>query len=391
MLNFSYPAELYLNDGTLYKGWSFFENTISSGEIVFNTGMTGYQEIMTDPSYSGQIIVFTYPELGNTGLNLQDCESNYIHVKGIIAKNICLSPSNWRSLITLKEYILKKQIPHIFGIDTRALTKHLRFYGVMLGYISNKGLQANYINSYVYNLKLDLVKRVTTSKVYYLNSNISYSGLTSMYLNKNTSNALDKNFRILLINFGVKSSIIYRLLAYGCNVYVVPATVNYEIVTKYQPDGIVLSNGPGDPASLISSISMIKKIVHFSNIPILGICMGHQLLNIALGASTFKLKFGHRGLNHPSGIYKYSEITSQNHGFAVQIDKSRENSNFASEFVTATHLNLNDLTLGGIVHNTKPIFSVQHHPEASPGPHDSDYLFRAFVDLIDFMKSKKLS
>nr|QCI05581.1 Carbamoyl phosphate synthase small subunit [Cryptopleura ramosa] len=384
MSNIFYPAILSLEDGSLYKGWSFFNMVFSSGEIVFNTGMTGYQEIMTDPSYSNQIILFTYPELGNTGLNIQDNESKLIHIKGIIAKNICLYPNNWRSIISLKDYICNKCIPHIFGIDTRSLTKHLRSHGSMNGYISNKLLQNIYLNLNKNLFKsLDLVRRVTTIKTYCINNN-SINSL-NLYINllQKVRNKTTVSFNIVLIDFGVKSNIILNLLLYRCKIFIVPATSNYKTILHYQPDGIVLSNGPGDPSTIIYGINTIKKLVKFSNIPILGICMGHQLLSLALGASTFKLKFGHRGLNHPSGIYQYSEITSQNHGFAVKINKL--NKIFVDKLIKITHLNLNDLTISGLLYNNKPIVSVQYHPEASPGPHDSNYMFASFIELISLM------
>nr|YP_009295210.1 carbamoyl-phosphate synthase small chain [Dasya binghamiae]AOH77222.1 carbamoyl-phosphate synthase small chain [Dasya binghamiae] len=387
MLTNFYPAVLCLNDNTLYKGWSFFDPIISFGEIVFNTGMTGYQEVISDPSYSGQMVVFTYPELGNTGLNSQDNESKFIHVKGIIAKNICFSPSNWRSNISLKEYIISKKIPHIFGVDTRSLTCHLRLQGVMKGYISSQVLTEGRFTLFSKKLNINLVQRVTNLKIYFLNSssvskfNYSYSHL-NYKVNINKRNQSTNN--IVLIDFGVKNNIVSRLLYYGCNVFILPATSDYSTIFQYKPDGIILSNGPGDPSGLIHSINTIKKLIHSSNIPIFGICMGHQLLNLALGGLTFKLKFGHRGLNHPSGLSQYSEITSQNHGFAVN-----KNDFNKDKLLKITHLNLNDLTVGGIIHNHKPIFSVQYHPEASPGPHDSDYLFKSFIELIDIIKLSK--
>nr|YP_009392802.1 carbamoyl phosphate synthase small subunit [Caloglossa intermedia]ARW61364.1 carbamoyl phosphate synthase small subunit [Caloglossa intermedia] len=378
-----YSAFLYLDGGKIYKGWSFLRGYRSFGELVFNTGMTGYQEIMTDPSYSGQMVVFTYPELGNTGLNIEDSESSLIHVKGIIAKNCCLRPSSWRNKISLRNFIVEKKIPHIFGIDTRALTYDLRTKGVMSAHIV-----CDYIEKAAsllpYNiLNLDLVKRVTKLKSYlFTDSSIKNINLYN-YLNINIARQdVDKTnlITIIVIDFGVKNSIISRLILYRCKVYVLPATTTYKSLLNYQPDGIILSNGPGDPSLVSYSIETIKKLVHFSNIPIFGICMGHQLLNLALGSSTFKLKFGHRGLNHPSGINQFSEITSQNHGFSVTLDGKN------SSFLNITHLNLNDFTIGGITHNSKPIFSVQHHPEAGPGPHDSDYLFEFFVELVKKLK-----
>lgn len=387
MSNIFHPAVLRLEDGTLYKGWSFFKLNFSFGEIVFNTGMTGYQEIMTDPSYSNQIMVFTYPELGNTGLNNQDSESKLIHVKGIIAKNICLYSSNWRSNISLKDYICNKRIPHIFGIDTRSLTKHLRSYGSMNAYLFDKVLNNIHLNLSQKFLKTtDLVQKVTTKKVYSFTANTIHIQDSFNYLSDSVNRQNHLNYNILLIDFGVKFNIIRKLLLYGCNIFIVPATFNYNMIMDYKPDGIILSNGPGDPCNITYSVNTIKKLIKFSNIPILGICMGHQLLSLAYGASTFKLKFGHRGLNHPSGIDQFAEITSQNHGFAVNIDKNKEN---FEQIIEIIQLNLNDLTLAGIRSSYKPIISVQYHPEASPGPHDSDYLFKVFIKLINIIKNNK--
>lgn len=386
-------SALYLQDGTCYKGWSFFNFSKSFGEIVFNTGMTGYQEIMTDPSYAGQIVIFTYPEIGNTGLNYEDNESYYIHIKGLIAKNISFFSSNWRSRISLKEYILTKNIPHIFGIDTRALTKHLRLLGVMNAIIvsnssDNKLNYASLIGSSAKTLDtLDLVRKVTTKRIYHAAADNSLPlSCLDIYLNLKINLQIGNNLTILVMDFGAKFNIIRRLLSLGCKVFVVPVTCDYKTILKYKPDGLLLSNGPGDPSMSMYAVDTIKKLVYSSNIPIFGICMGHQILNLALGAKTFKLKFGHRGLNHPSGLNNYSEITSQNHGFAVNSDSLYQND--LSKVLKINYLNLNDLTVAGILHKNKPIFSVQYHPEASPGPHDADYLFKVFIQLIKLMRSK---
>jgi len=380
MLSDKYSSLLMLGDGTTYKGWSFCKEVNSFGEIVFNTGMTGYQEIITDPSYFSQIVIFTYPELGNTGVNIQDSESNSIYIKGIVAKNISLNSSNWRSSTSLKNYILMKQIPHIFGIDTRALTRHLRDKGVMKGYISSDLMPIIDLNKN-FSLNIDLVKQVTSLKSYMHKRLSQVNNQFYKYLNQNIKNFHNTHVNIVVLDFGTKSNILLRLISYGCDVYVLPAISNYQTIKMYKPDGILLSNGPGDPSKIYYSINTIKKLVKYSKIPIFGICMGHQLLSLALGATTFKLKFGHRGLNHPSGLNKYSEITSQNHGFAVS-----KNLITQSNFIKVTHFNLNDITLGGILHNSKPIFSVQYHPEASPGPHDSDYLFKIFIELANIIK-----
>ena len=379
-----YPAILYLEDGTHFKGWSLINSINCLGEVVFNTGMTGYQEIITDPSYSGQIINFTYPEIGNTGLNDEDNESSNIHAVGIILKNFCRYPSNWRSQISFMDYVLKYKIPHIFGIDTRSLTQHLRNHGVMNGCISTKIFDFSTLQNLILvsptMIGLDLVKKVTTKNSYAWNSNIvprfNVSHL-DYKLNLSPSNVFSVN--IVVIDFGVKYNILSRLSKRGCNIQIMPANSNINTILAAEPDGILLSNGPGDPSVVSYGVCLVRDLIHVTNIPIFGICMGHQILSLALGANTFKLRFGHRGLNHPAGINQKAEITSQNHGFAVD---------FTYDLAQVTHFNLNDLTIAGILHVHKPVFSVQYHPEASPGPHDSDYLFGAFVKLVHLIKEK---
>nr|YP_009398370.1 carbamoyl phosphate synthase small subunit [Lophocladia kuetzingii]ARW67556.1 carbamoyl phosphate synthase small subunit [Lophocladia kuetzingii] len=393
MVNTLYPAVLYLQDGTIYKGWSLFQLSIHFGEIVFNTGMTGYQEIFTDPSYSGQFVVFTYPELGNTGLNKNDNESNFIHVKGFISKNISCISSNWRSNISLKDYVLLKRIPHIFGIDTRALTKHLRLLGVMNAVFSDANKKLNLSDYQFNNLdKLDLVKKVTTRHIYSVKNLNLPSKSTFFYLNSNINKYVGRKkniqYKIVVIDFGLKFNILRKLLYYGCDICVVPSICSYKTILDYNPNGILLSNGPGNPISIIYAINTVKKLVYFANVPIFGICMGHQVLNLALGAETFKLNFGHRGLNHPSGLNNYSEITSQNHGFAVK--KTSVGSNQLDTFIKTNYFNLNDLTISSIIHKNLPLFSVQYHPESSPGPHDSEYLFMIFIKLIEMTYKKSL-
>lgn len=377
-----FQSILILEDGSQYKGWSFFDHFETLGELVFNTGMTGYQEIMTDPSYYNQIVLFTYPEIGNTGINIEDYESNKVHVKGLIARDICLHPNNWRNSISLPQYLQKYKIPHIFGLDTRSLTKYLRIYGVMKAIISIKkdyNLLYKRLIDYTKLRTLKLPSCVTTRKAYVVNEIIDNS-LTYSYLDYKILKSLNSKsyLNIVLIDFGVKFNIINRLLLYGCNVYILPFNTTYEVICSYNPDGILLSNGPGDPSVLTFAINTVRQLLMFAKIPIFGICMGHQILSLALQAKTFKLKFGHRGLNHPSGSNQMSEITSQNHGFAVNLQESLE----FQKNVKITHFNLNDLTVAGFFHMNKPVFSVQYHPEASPGPHDSDYLFKYFINLI---------
>lgn len=379
-----YPAILYLEDGTHFKGWSLINSINCLGEVVFNTGMTGYQEIITDPSYSGQIINFTYPEIGNTGLNDEDDESRNIHAAGIVLKNFCRYPSNWRSQITFVDYILKYKIPHIFGIDTRSLTKHLRNQGVMNGCISTKIFDLSALKNLILVSPsmqgLDLVKKVTAKYSYtWSPSLVPRFNFSHLDCKLNFSPRNLSSINIVVVDFGVKYNILSRLSKRGCNVQVVPASSDINTILAAEPDGILLSNGPGDPSVVSYGVCLVRDLIRVTNIPIFGICMGHQILSLALGANTFKLRFGHRGLNHPAGVNQKTEITSQNHGFAV---------NLTYELAQVTHFNLNDLTIAGILHANKPIFSVQYHPEANPGPHDSDYLFGAFIKLVHLIKEK---
>ena len=369
------PALLVLADGTSYRGWSFGATGTAIGEVVFNTGMTGYQEVLTDPSYCGQIIVFTYPELGNTGVNPEDAESDKPHLKACIAKNICERPSNWRSTQSLPDYLKEHQIPGIYGIDTRALTRKIRNFGAMNGGISTEILDPNEllerVNAAPSMSGLNLVKEVTTPDVY----EWSEPTTTAWEFNTDSQTDSEEKFTVVALDFGVKRNILRRLVSHGCRVIVVPADTSIEEILKHRPDGIFLSNGPGDPSAVTEGIETAKALLK-SDKPIFGICMGHQILGQALGAQTYKLKFGHRGLNQPAGLTERIEITSQNHSFAIDPD-SLNNSD-----VEISHLNLNDRTVAGVKHKSLPIFSVQYHPEASPGPHDADYLFEQFVQAM---------
>lgn len=375
-----YPSILLLEDGKRCSGWSFSQDILSMGEIVFNTGMTGYQEICTDPSYLKQIVIFTYPEIGNTGINDQDSESNICYIQGMVTKNICLQPSSWRNQTSLIEYLLKYRIPHIFGVDTRFLTSYIRDKGVMNACISSRTLSVNYLQKQLGNFKsmlgLDLVSQITTLQPYSWSKKSSSfcSYLSSL---SSVNNIVDVTLNVIVIDFGVKFNILNKLSSYGCHVTIISSNSSYEDILKYAPDGILLSNGPGDPSVLSTAIETVKNLI-CTNIPLFGICMGHQILSLALGASTFKLKFGHRGLNHPVGSSKRQkvDVTSQNHGFSVCADT------FSQEIIDPIYLNFNDNTLAGLVHNNKPFFSVQYHPESSPGPHDADYLFSHFVKVM---------
>jgi len=377
------PALLVLEDGTLYRGWSFGASGTTMGEVVFNTGMTGYQEVLTDPSYCGQMITFTYPELGNTGVNAEDEESVRPYSKGVIAKNVCDRPSNWRSTQSLGDYLKAHNIPGICGIDTRALTRKLRSVGAMNGIISSDILDPDELMNQLQSLPsmegLNLVKEVTTDRPYEWQTSTeeawSFSAPpTSEVADTSDTSALPP-LTVVAIDFGIKRNILKRLASYGCRVVVVPADTSPDDILSYQPDGIFLSNGPGDPAA-VTGAPEIAQVLLTSEIPTFGICMGHQILGLSLGADTFKLKFGHRGLNQPCGMSEQVEITSQNHGFALNADS------IDREQVEITHLNLNDQTVAGIRHRQLPVFSVQYHPEASPGPHDADYLFANFVQAM---------
>ncbi|NJL20377.1 MAG: glutamine-hydrolyzing carbamoyl-phosphate synthase small subunit [Leptolyngbyaceae cyanobacterium SM1_3_5] len=379
MLPSSAPALLVLADGTAYPGWSFGASGTTIGEVVFNTGMTGYQEVLTDPSYRGQIITFTYPELGNTGVNPDDEESIAPQVRGAIARNICHRPSNWRSTQSLPDYLKAHKIPGIYGIDTRALTRKLRSSGAMNGAISTEILDPAELLLKVQEAPsmagLNLVREVTTRSIY------EWSDPTdsTWEYRPTLADADAEPLTVVAIDFGIKRNILRRLASYGCRVIVVPADTPPEAILAYNPDGIFLSNGPGDPAANLEGIATTKALLS-SDKPLFGICMGHQILGLSLGAETFKLKFGHRGLNQPCGLSQQVEITSQNHGFALTVDS------IPDADVEITHLNLNDRTVAGLRHKTLPLFSVQYHPEASPGPHDADYLFDRFVQT---MRSQK--
>lgn len=374
------PALLVLSDGTVYHGWSFGATGTTIGEVVFNTGMTGYQEVLTDPSYCGQIVTFTYPELGNTGVNPEDDESSHPQVAGAIARNICHRPSNWRATQSLPAYLDQHHIPGIFGIDTRALTRKIRSSGSMNGAISTEMLDPGELLLKVQAAPsmagLNLVKQVTTPDTYEWSEPTD----STWEFNLDTEPASQPEFTVVAIDFGIKRNILRRLTRYGCRVIVVPAHTPAAEILAHNPDGIFLSNGPGDPSAVTDGIETMKTLLSAQK-PVFGICMGHQILGLSLGAETFKLKFGHRGLNQPAGLSQQVEITSQNHGFAITAESLDDAQ------VDITHLNLNDQTVAGIRHKTLPLFSVQYHPEASPGPHDADYLFEQFVTTMRQQRS----
>jgi carbamoyl-phosphate synthase small subunit len=369
------------------------------GEVVFNTGMTGYQEVLTDPSYCGQMVTFAYPELGNTGVNSEDEESSRPYVRGAIAKQVCDRPSNWRSTQSLGDYLKAHSIPGIYGIDTRALTRRLRSVGAMNGILSSEVLDSEELLRQLQTLPamqgLNLVQEVTTDKVYEWSEATDDSWAFSANAENlppslsaenaaadsstSLSTPVSTPLKVVAIDFGIKRNILRRLASYGCHVTVVPADTSAEEILSYAPDGIFLSNGPGDPAAVTRAPQIVKALIE-SQLPTFGICMGHQIVGLSMGAQTFKLKFGHRGLNQPCGLTEQVEITSQNHGFALDADSIDVGQ------IEITHLNLNDRTVAGIRHRSLPVFSVQYHPEASPGPHDADYLFANFVQA---MKAKR--
>ena len=361
------PAKLILSNGIIFNGYSLGTIGESIGEVCFNTGMTGYQEILTDPSYCGQHITMTYPHIGNYGINKEDIESNKIHAKGFIIKESCNTPSNYRSEGTLDDYLIKNKIVGIQGIDTRYLTRIIRDEGAMNGIISSNELNdkklIEKLHLYPQMEGLDLAKVVTCKEEYFWHK-------------------VKKGYRVAAIDFGIKHNILRILTANGCHVKVFPATSSIKKILLYKPDGIFLSNGPGDPAAVGYAIDLVKEMLRI-NLPIFGICLGHQILALALGVKTYKLKFGHRGCNHPVKNLKTGliEITSQNHGFSIDKDSLTNN-------VIITHISLNDKTIEGIKCKNKPAFSVQYHPESRPGPHDSRYLFKQFIDLMQKHKNK---
>ncbi len=367
-------AKLVLSNGIVFHGFSFGAAGTSVGEIVFNTGMSGYQEVITDPSYFGQILTFTYPEIGNTGVNLEDSESSFT-VKGIIVRNYSSNNSNWRSKTNFNQWLVEKNIVGLYGIDTRALVKILRSNGSMNGVLTSENKTVDNCLKLIHETPkmegLNLSKEVSTKQEYLWQS---YSE-TDFDVRKKYSKKLNK-LKIVAIDFGIKKSILNRLVSHGCEVLVLPSRSSLKDVLSKEPDGVFFSNGPGDPSSVTEGIDLARSLIEHGEIPMFGICLGHQIFGLALGGSTYKLSFGHRGLNHPCGINNQIEITSQNHGFAI------DPNSLSNKRVNITHYNLNDNTVAGLEVTNKPIFSVQYHPEAGPGPHDSDYLFKKFVSLM---------
>ena len=373
-------AILALEDGTWFQGVSAGAPGHTEGEVVFNTSMTGYQEVLTDPSYAGQIVTMTAPQIGNYGIAETDDESDKPQVAGFVMRDPSPVSSNWRAQGTLKDYLTRHNIVAIGDIDTRALTKKLRSGGVMRGIIATGAVDpadlVERARGIAHMEGSDLVKDVTCAEPYDFETSLA-DAVTEASYGVQPLRRAKRPLRVAAYDFGIKLNILRRLAAHGCKVRVFPAHTPAAEVLAWKPDGIFLSNGPGDPAAVTYAIDNIKEIAG-SNIPTFGICLGHQLMGLALGARTYKLKFGHRGGNHPVKQLDTGavEITSQNHGFAVDPDSLPSN-------VRVTHLNLYDGTVEGLRHTGKPIFSVQYHPEASPGPHDADYLFQEFLDEME--------
>jgi len=366
-------AVLLLEDGTAFEGRAFGARGSKCGEVVFNTSMTGYQEILTDPSYHEQIVTMTYPLIGNYGTNAEDWESRQVFASGFVVKESCNYPSNWRSSATLDEYLKKNKVVGIEGIDTRQLVRHIRNEGAMRGIISSeetdpKKLAAE-LAGYPGLVGRDIVKKVTVRKPY-----VWTEGVIDVL--SDTQTLPEAKYKVVAVDYGMKHNILRLLVSHGCEVTAVPAQTSAEAILALKPDGVFLSNGPGDPAPVTYAVETVKTLL--GQVPIFGICLGHQILSLALGGRTYKLKFGHRGANHPVKNLTTGkiEITSQNHGFCVDLDS------FAGKDVELTHLNLNDNTCEGIRSEKLKAFAVQYHPEASPGPHDSRYLFDDFITLM---------
>jgi len=377
-------AILALEDGRIFRGHGYGHPGECSGEVVFNTSLTGYQEIATDPSYAGQIVVLTNPQIGNYGTNQADNEAAKPYIEGLIVREFSAVSSNWRSEQVTDEYMERYAVPVLAEIDTRALVRHLRTHGVMRGVVSTLETNTNVLVEKARSLRkmdgTDLARVVSTKVVYHYDETDPRYQAGDALLPAGLGSSGGRKFHVVAYDFGIKQNILRMLGREGCNVTVVPAETSAEDVLGLKPDGVFLSNGPGDPEPVEYAVRAIRGMMGL--VPVFGICLGHQLCGLALGGRTYKLKFGHHGGNHPvkNNATGKVEITAHNHNFAVDPDSINANE------VELTHVDLNDNTLEGLRHKTLPLFSVQYHPEAAPGPHDSHYLFRDFRKMMEEWK-----
>ena len=379
-------AILALEDGRIFRGHGYGHLGECQGEVVFNTSLTGYQEIATDPSYAGQIVVLTNPQIGNYGTNLADNESAKPYIEGLIVREFSAISSNWRSEQVTDEYMERYAVPVLAEIDTRALVRHLRTHGVMRGVISSTETDTDVLVARARAIRkmdgTDLAKVVSTKSVYTFDEFDGRNQTDDPYLAHAVveDSEVRKHHHVVAYDFGIKHNILRMLTRVGCRVTVVPAETTADEVLGLKPDGVFLSNGPGDPEPVDYAVQAIREMM--GRVPVFGICLGHQLCGLALGGKTYKLKFGHHGGNHPvrNNTTGKVEITAHNHNFAVDPDSINANE------VELTHVDLNDNTLEGLRHKTLPLFSVQYHPEAAPGPHDSHYLFRDFRKMMEEWK-----
>ncbi len=371
-------AILALEDGRVFNGRAAGARTRRGGEVVFNTSLTGYQEVFTDPSYSGQVVCLTYPHIGNVGANVDDEESGHPYIEALIVREFSSVASNWRSTETAQAYLERHNVPVIWELDTRALVRHIRQVGALRGVVSTDGTPAERLIEEARALPTmagqELASRVTCPKSYgWVRPSIDLAASPPKAGAENNA----RDFKVVAYDFGIKQNILRLLVDHRCDVTVVPAKTSAADVLALKPNGVFLSNGPGDPEPIGYAVENIRKLM--GRVPIFGICLGHQLCGLALGGRTFKLKFGHHGSNHPvkNLLTEKVEITAQNHGFAVDPDS------LPTSEIEITHVNLNDHTNEGMRHRSLPLFSVQYHPEASPGPHDARYLFDQFIDLMN--------